>query len=452
MPTATPRIATPAPRFALALLVWSLGLFGLLRLPWVATHLLLPMTRFQGVAAAWIFGPSTLPVEVTLACSGADALALCVAAVLAYPSPWRLRIAGAAVGMAGVLTLNTIRIGTLGQASAWPRWFDALHVYIWPAILTLAITAYVFRWMKLADGVARDGVAGGEDHSRRGATPDARRRFLWLTLAFVLIFSIASPLYLESTSVLALAGIVAHAAARLLSGVGIAAQATDSVLWTARGGFLVTQECISTPLIPVYLAAAVVYSGTRLRLALALMATVPLFMALGVMRLLVVALPGAAASPLFLVHAFYQLLLGVVVVGLAALWRHSGAIALRHALLGLVAGILVGYVLAPLLASAVASAAHSPLPDPQGALAMLPSFQLGLYVAVWIAAFGGGARPRFLLGLALLALTQGAGLLALHLLNTHVDLTAHVRDIRGWAVGCPLLILALVAERGGTRR
>ena len=50
-----------------------------------ATHILLPLTRLQAAAGSALFGPSSLPVEATLACSGADALALCLAAILAYP-------------------------------------------------------------------------------------------------------------------------------------------------------------------------------------------------------------------------------------------------------------------------------------------------------------------------------------------------------------------------------
>ena len=38
----------------------------------------LPFTRAQGGLAARLFGAPALPIEVTLACSGADALALCL--------------------------------------------------------------------------------------------------------------------------------------------------------------------------------------------------------------------------------------------------------------------------------------------------------------------------------------------------------------------------------------
>ena len=82
---------TPARSFALRLAAWSLGLFGLFRLPWVGDHLFLPATQLQAAAGAALLGPSTLPIEATLACSGADALALCFAAIVAYPAPWRMR-------------------------------------------------------------------------------------------------------------------------------------------------------------------------------------------------------------------------------------------------------------------------------------------------------------------------------------------------------------------------
>src|SRR4029077_19290618 len=148
----------------------------------------------------------------------------------------------------------------------------------------------------------------------------------------------ASPLYLESAGVLALAGFIARAAAVILGAAGVSAQAATNVLWTSRGSFLVTQECISTPLVPIYLAAVCAYSTTWRRLILGVLAAAPLFIALGIVRLLVVALPEAIiASPLLVVHAFYQLLLGAVMVFLAARWRHGGRAAPVHALAGVAA-------------------------------------------------------------------------------------------------------------------
>ena len=217
----------------------------------------------------------------------------------------------------------------------------------------------------------------------------------------------------------------------------------------------VTQECVSTPLIPVYLAAVLAYSRTWRWGALGLLATVPLFVGLGVARLLVVALPAAlVASPLFLVHAFFQLLLGAVVVFLAAFWRFgTGGTALRRALLAVLLGAAFVYLLDAPYTWLVTSAAAvlggaAPLHDPQGAIAALPAFQVGLYVALWAAAFVAAGWRRLLAGLALLALTQVAGLLALHVLASHSGLTPHVPDVRAWAVVGPLLVIAAVVSVG----
>ena len=452
MPMDTARSRTNAYRFVLRGVAWTLGVFGLLRLNGIETHVVLPLTGMQARLAVDLFGMPALPVQASSACSGADALALCVGAIFAYPVRWSTRLSGAAGGAALILGLNTLRIGTLGWVVASPAWFNALHIYVWPAALTLAIAGYVFGWMRLADrrrAPARGTVAVDPCPGRR---LQPTRRFVLLTAIFLIAFTAASPLYLESAGVLALAAFIARTAAAILAGVGVDAHAAANVLWVPRGGFLVTQECISTPLVPVYLAAVTAYSISYRPLILGVLATLPLFTALGIARLLVVALPGAVeTSPLFLVHAFYQLLLGVVLVFIAALWRHGRGAALRHAIYGVVAGVLFIGLVGPFYTHVIASLTGSLLDDPQGAIAFLPAFQVGLYLALWIAAFIAVGWRRFLAGFAVLELTQMAGLAVLHAVNTHAGVTAHVRDVRGWAVAGPLLIVAAMATRVSAR-
>ena len=465
MPTDTARTWTRAGSFTLRAVAWSLGLFGLLRLGWVETHGLLPLTQLQGRLAVGLCGVPARPIDATLACSGADALALCAGAILAYPTSWRMRLAGAGGGLGLILGLNTLRIGTLGRAAASPAWFETLHVYLWPAVLTLAIAGYVFAWMRFADG--GDGVVRrhlreplARDAAPATASSPARltRRFVILTAALLLLFTAASPLYLESAGVLAVAAFVARSAAAALHVLGVEASAAANVLWTSRGGFTVTQECVSTPLIPVYLAAVLAYSRTWRWGALGLLATIPLFAALGVARLLVVALPAAlVASPLFLVHAFYQLLLGAVVVFLAAFWRHgAGGTASRRALLAALLGsafvLLLGTPYTWLVSrqrrgwaaprrSTTRREPSRPCPPSRWA----SSWRSGSPASV-----AAGWR-RLLAGLVLLALTQTAGLFALHVLASHSGLTPHVADVRAWAVVGPLLVIAAVVNVGRLR-
>ena len=306
--------------------------------------------------------------------------------------------------------------------------------------------------MRLADG----GIGiGSRSPARR--TP----RFIILTAVFLLLFTAASPLYLESAGVLTVAAFIARAAAAALHVFGVEARAAANVLWTSRGGFVVTQECVSTPLIPVYLAAVLAYASTWRQRALGLVATAPLFVGLGIARLLVVALPAAlVASPLYLIHAFYQLLLAAVVVAAAAFWRHgAGGTALRRALMGMALGVAVAHLLGAPYAHVLTRAAEmigggapslfvagTPFDDPQGAITLLPAFQVGLYMALWVAAFVAVGWRRFLTGLALLELIQMATLVALHVLASHSGLTPHVRDVRAWAVVGPLLVVVAVVN------
>jgi hypothetical protein len=114
--------------------------------------------------------------------------------------------------------------------------------------------------------------------------------------------------------------------------------------------------------------------------------------------------------------------------------------------------VLIVRLLGPFYTRAVTYVAGAPLDDPQGAIAFLPVFQVGLYLALWVAAFVALGWKRFLAGLAALELTQMAGLLALHALTTHSGLTAHVPEVRGWAIAGPLLIVTAVANVARARR
>lgn len=463
MPTDTSTIRKRSVDFLLRAVAWSLVIFGLLSLDWVRRHGLLPLTHFQGYVGAGLCGAPARPIAATLACSGADVLAICSGAILAYPVRWRTRFLGAGAGVALILALNTLRIGTLGRLAASPAVFNAFHVYVWPAVLSLAVAGYVFAWMRCAtwrdlssSPPLPEIVSAPTSGASRGLRPSGR--FALLAGAFLLIFTAAAPLYPESADVLNVAGFIARAAAATLRLMGMEAQATANQLWTPRGSFLVTQECIATPLIPIYLAAALALGGPwRIRLP-ALLTAVPLFVGLGIARLLVVALPvSLGESPLFLIHAFFQILLAAVVVVVAALWRHPHrGTAARRALLG--AGLGASFVLtlgsrytrfaldtARTLGGAVSADLASPLPeDPQGAIALLPAFQVGLFLALWVAARAGFGWRRFFAGLGLLGLLQTTTLAILPLFAGFGSSSLLVQTVRAWAVAAPLLVVAVM--------
>ena len=447
-------------RFALRLTGWSLALFGLFRLPWVGDHVFLPATQLQAAAGAALLGPSSLPIEATLACSGADALALCLAAIVAYPAAWRMRAAGAAVGVAGIVALNIVRIGTLGRAAASPQWFHALHVYAWPVVLTIAIAGIVFTWMRAADGVGPGSLAASlpakavAERARAPFSPALSLRFALVAAGCLTLFTLASPLYLESRRVLALAVMVARAAAFLLRGIGIDATAAAGVLATPGGAFLVTQECIATPLIPVYVAAVLVYARPWRRAALWLSAGPPLFLALGIARLLVVAVPaGLDRPPAFLIHGFSQMAVAAGMVCVAARWRYgAGGRTYARAAAALLLAVAFVQLLGAPYTSAILRFNATPVADAQGALLFLPAFQFSLFLALWVAAFVPSGWTRFLCGASLLVAIQIVVSGGVRLLVVHAGIAPLVRDVRAWALVGPVLVIAAVVDVAPARR
>lgn len=314
MPTATSPIdpLSRARNFLLLGAAWSLALFALLRLSWV---------------------------EVTLACSGADAIALC--------------------------------------AAASPAWFDLLHVYLWPAALMVGVAAYVFLWMRIADrGRLKPAVSWR-------STP--ARWFVWLT-AILALFALAGPVYLASATVLAVAALVARVSAGLLNIAGVHAEVSGNVLTTLRGAFMVTSECIVTPLIPVYAAAVAT-----------------------------VAMPWHRR----------------------ALWLLAAA--------GLAIGALLLTLVDPLFARRL-HAIFGEIPDPQGALFWLPAFQLGLSVALWVALFDARRWVPIVAGCAVVLISNAALFLALQVAWLDWGATLPVTAVRAWALAGPVSVMTVAVR------
>jgi exosortase/archaeosortase family protein len=437
----------PAASYTLRALAWSLAALGVLRLPRIEQVAVLPITQLQGRIAAGFFGTPVVPIDVTLACSGADAIAFCVGFIVAYPARWSARVTAALGGVALIIAVNIVRIGTLGKTTS-PAWFTVMHVYVWPAVLLLAVATYVFWWMRRTDAPMPAAVP-----VFREGTIRITRRFMVLSAAFLVLFVGASPLYSDSAVLLTVAGAIAHGAAVTLRFMGLEASVEGNVLWTGRGGFLVTQECIATPLIPLYLAAAVAYS-TGPRRIVAILLVAPLFFALGMARLFVVALPIAVGgAPMVLVHGFYQWVVAAVLVGLAAAWAYgSRPAAWWRAALATALGVVCFYLVTPIYGAVIHDTRVLAAGDPQGALGQLPAFQVALSIALCIAVFAIARWRVVALGFAALAVTQLAGFAALHAIQAQMNFTPDVRAIRGWALGAPMLLLWTVVTYGRPRR
>ena len=462
VPSNAGKPADPAPagpasdgmlRFTLVTGAWFVGLFGLMRLPWVERTLLEPFAQLQqGVADQLTGAPSDL-VYADASCSGGDPMALCAGAILAFPAAWGARLRGAAVGLTVITALNVVRLGNLSLVAEDQALLDVLHVYVWPGILILAAAGFVYAWMGWQGRGATGGSGGGAAHGAvSGGTVlgPAARRFLLLAALLVVAYFATAPFFYQSPAVDVIAGWIAVAGGTILAAAGTTARVEGALIYTAHGAFIVTQECIFTPLIPLYLAGALAAPlGWKRRTAM-LLATPAVFFALGVSRLLVLAVPAAVVgSYVTAIHAFSQTLVAVLLVAAAAFGTAGGG--RRGAARGCLAigvGAVAAFAAAPVLGAVVGGAvtglqglaghAGHAFADDQGAWAILPAFQVGLFTALWIAVAGGGRSwRRALLGLGGVVLAQGALGVPVGELAHHYGFDPHVGLIRGWALVLP---------------
>lgn len=441
-------------RFSATLAVWIIGLFGLMRLGWVQQNLLLPFAGLQQRLGSDLTGAPMGAVVVDMSCTGADVIALCLGVILAFPAPWRTRIQGGLLGLLLIAVMNTLRIASLSFVATNGALMNLLHIYVWPTILIIAVSAYVFVWIN------RHGAPAGVTTSVGAAAPAGLPlRFLLLAGLFVAAYFALAPSIFQSPLLYAVGGWAATSASAIILSLGGMATVSGNVLTTTHGSFIVTQECLATPLIPLYAAAALSAPWSPLRRALACLAAPLVFFGLGMARLLVLALPAAVVpSHLTAIHAFSQVMMGVVLVVAASLWLRAQSDSDRgrgHAPLvaigvGALAVIGAGWVWDALIDTTIAAlqapiqhAGHAYV-DAQGAFAILPVFQLGLFVALWVTVSTPRVWRRLFCGLLVLAVTQVVVSVGLGELFRHIGVDLHVSLIRAWALSGPVALVWLL--------
>lgn len=451
-------ISGPAPpdvrRFLIQVLVWNVGLFGLLRLPWIEQHAVGALIEFQKSLVFW-YGVAANPgILVNASCSGSDVMALCAGVTLAYPAAWSRRVAGAALGLALILALNAVRIASLYAVASDQALLDLLHLYVWPAALTLVTAAYVFSWIWWSE--------------RRSPVVNGRwLRFGLLAAGSLAVYAASVPWVFTSSALYHVGVWTTAAGGALLASMGASVQSTGNVLVTGRGAFQVTQECLFTPAIPLYVAALFSLPLTRGRRIGYLLLAPPLFFALGVARLLVLALPPfVAESPVLLAHGFYQVVAGgaaIVVAAHLALGAGGGVRASGRTIASLGTALGAAIVFGPVwewalvqvaqvvqIAVPAAMVSLTAAGDDQGALALLPAFQVGLVVGLWMAVSGGRRPVRLGVALLVIAGSQVLFLALLGTLTTWLQVEPHALLIRGWAIALPLIVAVSWSAAGAT--
>lgn len=77
-------------------------------------------------------------VNIRNGCNGVEAMLIFLAAVLAFPAPWRSRIAGLVLGILAIQVVNLVRVVALFLTGAYfPKLFDTSHTVIWQTVVIL---------------------------------------------------------------------------------------------------------------------------------------------------------------------------------------------------------------------------------------------------------------------------------------------------------------------------
>ena len=135
-------ITTPVQR--VAVLPWTEGLAR-------ASAALITLADAQVAASGKVLRSTAngFAVSIEPGCNGIEAALILVAAMLAYPAPWKHRMIGIAAGLAAVQALNVVRVITLFYLGQWSiQLFEWAHLYLWQALIMLDVLIVWLLWIR----------------------------------------------------------------------------------------------------------------------------------------------------------------------------------------------------------------------------------------------------------------------------------------------------------------
>jgi len=162
-------------RFFIVFIVLLAVLFGLELTPWVQTWLVIPWTNALAAistAIVTVFDPDVVAsgkvirsasngfaVSIEAGCNGVEATLVLLAAMLAYPAPWRYRFIGLAIGVVAVQGLNVVRVISLFYLGQWNfTVFEWAHLYVWQALIMLDVLIVWLIWVRRVPAMEDDGL------------------------------------------------------------------------------------------------------------------------------------------------------------------------------------------------------------------------------------------------------------------------------------------------------
>ncbi len=89
-------------------------------------------------------------ISIEAGCNGIEAAIILIAAMLAFPAPWKHRVIGILAGLAAVQVLNIVRVISLFYIGQWsPKAFEWAHLYLWQVLIMLDVLIVWMVWIRM---------------------------------------------------------------------------------------------------------------------------------------------------------------------------------------------------------------------------------------------------------------------------------------------------------------
>lgn len=89
-------------------------------------------------------------VSIEAGCNGIEAAIVLIAAMLAFPAPWKHRAIGVLAGLFAVQVLNIVRVISLFYLGQWSMTaFEWAHLYLWQALIMLDVLIVWLVWIRM---------------------------------------------------------------------------------------------------------------------------------------------------------------------------------------------------------------------------------------------------------------------------------------------------------------
>jgi len=174
-------------RFFILFLVLQAALFGAELTPFVQQYFVIPWTNQLAAISAGIVtlaDPAVVAtgkvlrstqngfaVSIEAGCNGVEATIVLLAAVLAFPAPWKNKLVGLVAGIVAVQGLNVVRVISLFYLGQWNyQVFEWAHLYVWQALIMLDVLIVWLVWVRT---LPRAPGAGGGDRPPGGPSVPA---------------------------------------------------------------------------------------------------------------------------------------------------------------------------------------------------------------------------------------------------------------------------------------